>query len=191
MSSPSKVKLAGAMALALATGGCFTPLYGEAAHPGLSDDMRAIVVAPINPPGEGGKTSPTGIAYGVDRVDRVGHYLRDDLIFALNGTGETPPPKYRLVVSTTQFTATPTIESQEGLATAAIVQITATYRLQQYDGGAAILTGTAVSSKTQDIFLTRYGNLRAARDSEIRIAKSLADEIELRIAAGLADKGAH
>jgi LPS-assembly lipoprotein len=190
MSSPSKVKLAGAMALALATGGCFTPLYGEAAHPGLSDDMRAIVVAPINPPGEW-KPSPTGIASGVDRVDRVGHYLRDDLIFALNGTGAAPPPKYRLVVSTTQFTATPTIESQEGLATAATMQITATYRLQRYDGGAAILTGTAVSSKTQDIFLTRYGNLRAARDSEIRIAKSLADEIELRIAAGHADKGAH
>jgi hypothetical protein len=39
--------------------------------------------------------------------------------------------------------------------------------------------------------LSRYANLRAARDSEIRIAKSLADEIELRIAAGLVEKQAH
>jgi len=190
MPSSSSAKLAAAMGLALATGGCFTPLYGEAAHPGISEDMRAIVVDPINPPGEG-KTSPTGIAYGVDRVDRVGHYLRDDLIFDLNGTGATSTPKYRLHVSTTQGTVTPTIETQESLATAAITQITASYQLIPYAGGAAIVSGTAFSSKTQDIFVSRYANLRSARDSEIRVAKSLADEIELRIAAGLVDKQPH
>jgi LPS-assembly lipoprotein len=183
-------KFAAAMALALATGGCFTPLYGEAAHPGISEQMRAIQIDPINPPSEG-KTTPTGLAYGVDRVDRVGHYLRDDLLFDFNGTGATPSPKYRLHVSTTESTVTPTIESQESLATAAITQITASYQLTPYAGGAPVVSGTAFSSKTQDIYLSRYANMRSARDSEIRIAKSLADEIELRIAAGLADKQAH
>jgi LPS-assembly lipoprotein len=183
-------KFAAAMALALATGGCFTPLYGEAAHPGLSEQMRAIQIDPINPPGEG-KTTPTGLAYGLDRVDRVGHYLRDDLIFDFNGTGATPSPKYRLHVTTNQGIVTPTVESQEGLATSTITAVNANYQLFPYDGGAPIVSGTAYSTKTQDIYLSRYANLRAARDSEIRIAKSLADEIELRIAAGLADKQAH
>ena len=43
-------RLAGAMAIALSAGGCFQPLYGQAAHPGLVEDMRAIEVAEVNPP---------------------------------------------------------------------------------------------------------------------------------------------
>jgi LPS-assembly lipoprotein len=39
-----------------------------------------------------------------------------------------------------------------------------------------------------DRTIQRFGNLRAARDAEIRIAKALAAEIELRIAAALAEK---
>ena len=191
MRTSKAIMPASAMALALATCGCFAPLYGEASHPGLSEDMRAISVDPINPPSEGGKASETGIAYGVDRTDRIGHYLRDDLIFDFNGTGSTPPPKYRLKVSANEALSTPTIESQESLATATQTQIFATYTLFPYSGGKEILTGKAFSFKTEDAYLTRYGNFRARRDAEIRIAKSLADEIELRIAAILADKAAH
>ena len=101
---------------------------------GTSSRPHAIVIDPINPPGEG-KASVTGLAYGVDRGDRVGHYLRDDLLFDLNGTGTTPSPKYRLHVSTTQGTVTPTIETQESLATSAVTAINATYQLLPYAGG--------------------------------------------------------
>ena len=62
-------------------GGCFQPLYSEAAHPGLVADMQAVEVAPIK--------------------DRIGHYLGDDLITNLNGTGSTPAAKYRLTVTMT------------------------------------------------------------------------------------------
>jgi LPS-assembly lipoprotein len=187
MSSSDAAKLAGAMALALSTGGCFQPLYGEAAHPGLVDDMRAIEVAQVNPPGVG-KPSATGIDYALDRTDRVGHYLRNDLIFDLNGTGTAPPPKYLLHVTTSETTVTPTVQSQTGIADAATVTITAKYVLSQHASGAPVLSGEAVSSAVYDISEQRYANLRAARDAEIRLAKSLADEMELRIAAALADK---
>ena len=50
--------------------------------------MRAIEVAPIK--------------------DRLGHYLADNLITDLNGTGQTPPPKYRLTVKVSPGTPTPT-----------------------------------------------------------------------------------
>ena len=74
--------LVGAAALFLAGGlsGCFQPLYSEAAHPGLVEDLRAIDVAPID--------------------KRIGHYLAQDLIADLNGTGQTAStPKYRLTVT--------------------------------------------------------------------------------------------
>ena len=67
MSSSDAFRAAGALLLALGLGGCFQPLYGEAAHPGLVADMRAIEVAPIS--------------------DRIGHYLGDNLIASFNGTG--------------------------------------------------------------------------------------------------------
>ena len=78
-----------ALLLALPAGGCFQPLYGEAAHPGLTADMQAIAVEPIG--------------------DRIGHYLGDDLIANLNGTGSTPTPKYRLTVKVVQSSSTPTV----------------------------------------------------------------------------------
>ena len=40
-------KAAVALALAALTSGCFQPLYGEAANPGLVQALREIEVAPI------------------------------------------------------------------------------------------------------------------------------------------------
>jgi len=95
--------LGAATALALAAGlaGCFQPLYSEAAHPGLVEEVRAIEVAPIK--------------------DRIGHYLANDLTSDLNGTGQTPPPKYRLTVTISTGTQTPTVNSEINVATSATV----------------------------------------------------------------------
>ena len=46
--------------------------------PGLTETMREVEVAPI--------------------PDRIGHYLGDDLIARMNGTGETPTAKYGLTI---------------------------------------------------------------------------------------------
>jgi LPS-assembly lipoprotein len=156
------------MLAALCLGGCFQPLYGEAAHPGLAADMRAIAVAPIK--------------------DRIGHYLGDDLIADLNGTGETPEPKYRLTVVTSVASQTPTVTSQLQLANAATVTASATYKLTPAGGGAALLSGVANSATVYDRTEQRFANLRAQRDAEIKLAKSLAAEIELHLAAFLGAK---
>ena len=185
MSSSDVVRLAGAMALAASLGGCFQPLYGEAAHPGLVEDMRAIQIAEINPPKPGGKPDALGLDATIDREDRLGHYLRNDLIFNFNGTGTSPPPKYRLTVTTAESTTTPTVQSQIGAADAATLTATAKYVLTPVGGGPPIV-GEAVSSAVYDLSINRFSNLRASRDAEIRLAKSLADEMELRIAAALA-----
>ena len=154
--------------LALPAGGCFQPLYGEAAHPGLTADLRAIAVEPIK--------------------DRIGHYLGNDLIANLNGSGATPEPKYRLTVTTSVGSATPTVTSQIQVANAATVTGTANYTLTPAGGGDAIVTGSATAVAVYDRTEERFANLRAQRDAEIKLAKSLADEIELRLAAYLGDK---
>ena len=165
MSWSDRLRAAAALALVATTAGCMQPLYGEAAHPGLVQALREVEVAPI--------------------PDRIGHYLADDLVTRMNGTGETPKPRYRLTVRLSQSLTTPTIESQIQTADAATVTGTAVFMLTRIDGGKAVYTGSATSSAVYDRTLQSFADLRANRDAEIRIAKSLADEIELRVAGAL------
>jgi LPS-assembly lipoprotein len=157
-----------ALGLAGSVAGCFQPLYGEASHPGLVEDLRAIEVAPIK--------------------DRIGHYLADNLTTDLNGTGQTPPPKYRLTVTVSTATATPTVNSLINVATSGTLTGEARYTLNKIDGGAQVLTGVANAAAAYDRSQQRYADLRAARDAEIRLARSLSSEISLRLAAQLAAK---
>jgi len=154
-----------ALALALALGGCFQPLYGEAQHPGLTEDLRAIEVAPIG--------------------DRIGHYLADNLISDFNGTGSTPTPKYRLAVTVATREQTPTVESELNTASASTVIGDAKFTLTQIDGGKLVYQGAATAAAVYDRSLQGFANLRAKRDAEIRLARTLADEINLRVAAAL------
>ena len=156
------------LALSGALAGCFQPLYSEAAHPGLVEDLRAIEVEPIK--------------------DRIGHYLGDNLITDLNGTGQTPTPKYKLTVTVSTASSTPTVSALTNVATSATMTADARYTLNKAEGGAQVLTGVASANATYDRSQQRYNDLRAARDAEIRLARSLSDEISLRLAAQLAAK---
>jgi LPS-assembly lipoprotein len=156
-----------ALGLALSLGGCFQPMFSEAAHPGLVADLQAIEVAPIK--------------------DRIGHYLGDDLISSLNGTGSTPTPKYRLTVTVTTKVQTPTVESQINAADAATVLGAAKFTLTQIEPEKIVFEGQASTAAVYDRTLQGFANLRAERDAEIRLARALADEISLRVAAALGD----
>ena len=159
---------AAALALSAELAGCFQPLYSEAAHPGLAENVRAIEVAPIK--------------------DRIGHYLANDLTTDLNGTGQTTTPKYRLTVKVSTGTQTPTVNSLINVATSATVLGSAEYTLTKIDGGGEVLSGKASAAAAYDRSQQRYNDLRAERDAEIRLARALSDEISLRVASGLAGK---
>ena len=92
MSWSDRLRVLAALALAGALSGCFQPIYGEAAHPGLVQAMREVDVEPV--------------------PDRIGHYLTDELISRMNGSGATPTPKYKLTIRISQSVTTPTSESQ-------------------------------------------------------------------------------
>lgn len=150
--------------IAVGLAGCVEPLYGPRLGGGsVADEMRAIKVEPI--------------------PDRIGHYLTNDLIFALNGTGSTPVPKYRLVVAVRERLSTPIYNSVTGVAQAGDVNVDADYKLYKVAGDSQPVTSGIVSQFViYDRSLQRLSNVRAARDAEQRTASTLADQIRIRIA---------
>ena len=155
--------------LSLALSGCLQPLYATRGSGSLEAELQAIAVDPI--------------------PDRLGHYLGNELIFALNGTGTAAPAKYRLLVVARERVQTPLVDTITGRADSATVLVDVDFRVVPVAGGAAIVSGTAFGVATYDRSTQRFANIRAARDGEIRIAKTLADQIRTRIAAAFAARG--
>lgn len=155
----------------LALAGCLQPMYGQFAEggPGLQSELQAIAIEPI--------------------PDRIGHYLGDDLIFDLNGTGSTVTPKYRLFVTLSERVQTPLIDTVSGRASSATVVIDANYRLVTADHGLPVTAGKVFVFKSYDRTSQRFSNIRAARDAEIQDAKQISDQLRLRLAAALSHQG--
>jgi LPS-assembly lipoprotein len=160
-----------ALAISVGVGGCVEPLYGPKIGGGsIATEMQAIKVEPI--------------------PDRIGHYLENELIFALNGTGSSPQPKYRLVVNVHERLSTPIVNTVTGEAQAGDVNVDAEYKLYPIAGdNQPIATGNVTQFVVYDRSSQRLSNVRAARDAEIRNAKVLADQIRTRIAAAFATRG--
>ena len=114
------------LASALALGGCYQPLYGGAAGGQLRDDLSAIAVDPV--------------------PDRLGHYLANELVFALNGTGYTVAPRYRLSIIPRERVQSPVIDTISGRATAGTLVVDAEYKLTPVGGGEPITQGIAFSA---------------------------------------------
>ncbi|WP_264597177.1 LPS assembly lipoprotein LptE [Rhodoblastus acidophilus] len=158
-----------AVGCALLVGGCVQPLYMTAAPGGgaVGDELQLIKVEPI--------------------PDRLGHYVTNELISQLNGTGSSPTPKYRLVVTLTERMSTPIINTFTGQAEAAAIAVDAKYQLFPVAGGdKPLVSGSVTEAVSYDRTSQRLSNVRAARDAEIRNARTIAEQIRTRIAAALA-----
>jgi LPS-assembly lipoprotein len=151
--------------LVLALAGCIHPLYGRN---GVNTQLAQIEVAPI--------------------PDRLGHYLVEELKFDTDGSGNRPPPKYRLTITAKSNVSGLVVNLSQLRSDAAQVVVTATYTLTAIEGGAQITTGTATASASYDRTEQRYANVRAARDAEIRAVGLLADQIRTRLAIALLDR---
>ena len=175
MSSPrisrrSGARLAAAALIALGASACLRPLYGPTAtgEP-LQNVLASIEVDPV-------ATNQTR--------ERVGHYLRSELIYELDGSGEPSPKRYVLTTAVTDSIQTPLVDSITGRAIAAVYVPNVTYTLKSIDGK-TVAAGTATVSASYDRTAQRFATVRAARDAEIRAAKELARQIKTRIAAAL------
>ena len=155
--------------LALCLSACeVRPLYGPTTMGvPLADELKAIEIPPI--------------------PDRIGHYVRNELIFAFNGTGsQTTPARYRLDVKLKEHVQSPIIDTVTGRATSATVFMDAEYKLTALATRKEVTSGTLMQIASYDRFSNRLSNVRAARDGEIRDAKTIADEIRNKISMELA-----
>lgn len=164
-SLPSRLAAAALLAGAAAgLAGCATPLYAGRGG-ALGADLKAIAVDPV--------------------PDNLGHFLRDDLLTDLNGTGARPAPRYRLQLKSSERVQTALIDITTQRAQNASVVTDVTWTLLPIDGGPPIATGKATSFASYDRSEQRFANIRAARDAEVRDARALADQITTQIASTL------
>ena len=170
MSWLGALRVAAAAGLALGLAGCFTPLYG----PTASGERLDAVLASIE----------IDTVESQPAFERVGHYLRSELVFDLNGSGEPAPKRYRLAIAYAKQLSSPIIDANIGRAQAATVQGEATYTLTTLDGK-LVTSGKAFGNATYDRSQQRFATVRAARDADIRLAKVLSEQIRTRLAVAL------
>ncbi len=171
MSSSDQIqlwRLAGCAAVLVGLGGCIQPLYAPLDGVDVAAELQAVDIDPI--------------------PERLGHYLHNELILAFDGTGGGAPKKYHLVVSAKERILTPLVDTFSGRADSASIAVDADYKLVETQSNTTIASGIALSNANYDRSAQRFANIRAARDSEIRLAKTLADQIRTRIAAALVAK---
>jgi LPS-assembly lipoprotein len=172
MSSPKALRAAAALSLTFALTACFRPLYGPTASgERLNDVLAAIEVAEIAAPAE---------------TERFSHYLRSELVYDLNGSGSAVAKRYKLALSFGQSFASPIVDTASGRAQAATLRGDVTYTLTTLDGSKVLTSGKATASATYDRSAQRFATVRAARDADIRLAKTLSEQIRTRLSAALA-----
>ena len=151
-------------AVMFALSGCFQPVYGGANGSAVIAKAAEVRIEPID--------------------GRAGHFLSDELISRMGGV-DPVEPRYRLTVHVTMGDAAPVVESQVGVATSSTFSEHAAYELVRLSDGKVLTKSETYAFADYDRGLQAYSNLRATRDAEQRVARTLASEIELRIAQAL------
>lgn len=166
---PSTIRAAGALGLALLVSACLRPLHGPTASGvPVRDSLAAVEV----------ETVATGRGQ-----ERLGHNLRSEIIFKLDGSGEPRSKTYKLALEAAEAVQVTTVDTQTGQADAAILNATVRYTLTSLDGTKALTTGTARGTATYYRDQQRFASVRAARDAEIRVSKLIAEDIAQRLSA--------
>jgi LPS-assembly lipoprotein len=150
-------------------------------------------IQPVHAPrlGGGSATSAELEQVTVDRVEGyLGYTLKSELDFLLRGGNQpTKAGRYLLKVKTQQSKASSVIDASTGRAQIATLQIEAVYvLLDQQRNGAIRVSGKTFASASFDRSQLRFATLRAERDAEERVAKSLAERLRIIITAALLEK---
>jgi LPS-assembly lipoprotein len=157
--------IAATPALTACGGDGFKPLYGATASGvGLEQTLAKVDFAPI--PG------------------RVGQRIRNELIFETTGGGNPGTPAYRLeVVIKESLTSMQVLTNGDSLSQ--IYAIDANFRLLNVGDKQVVFQGTSTARANFERFESIYSNVRAREDAENRVAKTVAEDIKIRLATYL------
>lgn len=171
-------RLALAGMLALATAGCFQPMYGTTQAnngPGLRDKLASIEVPPI--------AVPNG-----DPVARIGVEVRNALSFKMTGTGgggSANGASYRLVIKMASTRTSVIVDINTSRPDVENYGIDATYELREVATDKIVVNSQTFARVSYDIpgQEQRFARSRGLRDAENRAAQVIADNIGQRLAA--------
>lgn len=165
-----RLMLLAALGAAALGGGCLRPLYADGTTStvggSVKDALRGVEVADIK-----------GL---------VGHYLRNELVFNLDGGGSESDraKRLKLEASVSETLEVVTVDYANGRADSAILVATANWKVT--DGtGKVVSSGTNIVRAPYERSEQRFATVRAARDAQIRAGKSLAELIRGQLAADL------
>jgi LPS-assembly lipoprotein len=157
--------LAAAPALSACGSEGFRPLYGTSASGvGLEQRLARVDFAPI--PG------------------RVGQRVRNELVFQSTGGGNADKPVHRLEVVLKESLVS-TLVKTDGDSLSQIYALEASFRLINISDKQVVFQGTSNARGGFERFQSVYSNVRAREDAENRVAKTVAEDIKIRVATYL------
>lgn len=164
-----RLMLLAALGAAALGGGCLRPLYADSTTStvggSVKDALKGVEIAEIK-----------GL---------VGHYLRNELVFDLDGGGAPDAAKrLKLEASVRESLEVVTVDYANGRADSAILIATADWRVTDATGK-VVSSGTNIVRAPYERSEQRFATVRAARDAQIRAGKSLAQLIRGQLAADL------
>ncbi len=165
-----RAMLAAVMGMAALAGGCLQPLYAENTASVTGGSVRSAMKEVEIPEIKG----------------LIGHYLRNELVFELDGGGEPDRTKrLKLDAKIAEALEVVTVDYANGRADSAILVATATWTVTEIGSGKVVSFGTNIVRAPYERSSQRFATVRAARDAQIRAAKNLATLIRGQMAADL------
>ena len=168
------IQVAGVLALAGLTAGCFQPLYGSRSvgGTGLDDKLASVKVDPIDTP------NGTPLA-------RVGVEVRNDLIYSLTGGAGEAASTHKLTIRLTSRNLQVIVDINSGRPDIQNYGIDARYELTDLSTGKVVIKGTTFARVSYNTpgQEQRFAGLRGLRDAENRAAKVISDNIRSRLAS--------
>lgn len=167
VSRRAALRILGLGALTLALGACgnsgFRPLYGSL---GAGTEKKLAQVEFASIPG------------------RNGQRIRNELIFKAYGGGSPQSGRFRLDVAIKE-SATTTLVLSDGTSSGMVFQIDARFQLVEIASKKVLLEGMSQSRASYERYANVFSNVRAGDEAQERASKTIATDINARIAAFL------
>lgn len=152
--------------------------------------LTACTVRPLYAPA-GGETGPQAdlpaisIAEPVSRVEQV---FRNALVFSLRGGAEAEAPRYQLAFRLTIREQEIAVERDSGTPNAYQLSGNVAFLLKDMASGASLFGANVTATSSYTRSSQNFANLRARRDAEERLAETLAQFAQARLAAYFATR---
>ncbi|CAN1569041.1 COG5468 Predicted secreted (periplasmic) protein [Rhabdaerophilaceae bacterium] len=149
----------------------------------------AACLQPVNAPqfAQGGMAAELA-QVSVSRVEGyLGYIVKSELDFLLSNGQPSSNGRYAMVVRISTGRASSIIESATNRPQSVTLQAEAVYELRDTANGTIRASGKTFGSATYDRSVQRFANLRAQRDAEEKLGKSLAERLRIILISALAD----